>query len=68
MGFEPTISDVTGRRFNQLSYIFLYLQSKNVKNKFNNVKQSIFTCLFNQFRRICASLLLPQQFVHSRKL
>lgn len=23
MGLEPTVSDVTGRRFNRLSYIFL---------------------------------------------
>ena len=47
MGLEPTVSDVTGRRFNQLSYISYCLKSKNVKNKFNNIKQSIFTCLFN---------------------
>ncbi len=31
MGFEPTVSDVTGRRFNQLSYIFLLLFLKNQK-------------------------------------
>ena len=31
MGLEPTVSDVTGRRFNQLSYISF---QSNIKTKF----------------------------------
>ena len=58
MGLEPTVSDVTGRRFNQLSYISYFQKSKNVKNKFNNIKQGIFTCLFDKLGYICSALLL----------
>ena len=37
MGLEPTVSDVTGRRFNQLSYIS-FLSESFIKDEFNKFK------------------------------
>ena len=48
MGLEPTVSDVTGRRFNQLSYISFFYNFKMSKTNLTSLnKVSLLAYLIN---------------------